>query len=130
MRERARRCPRFVYPVFKPGGAYFALVGEWQDRFCIFTYLEDYKRSPSAAQPYLSLALYDDWLARKQLLLVRGDFSAHLRKADAQHLLTLVRHFYAIEPRAVETFNHEPAAFNWADHLRDCPRAQQAGGKG
>jgi glycine/D-amino acid oxidase-like deaminating enzyme len=60
-------------------------------------------------------------LERKQLVLVRGDFSGHLRKADAVHLLNLMRHFYFAEPRAVETFNLEPARFDWTAHLRDCP---------
>ena len=120
--ERKRRCPRFLYPVHKPGGAYFTLYAEWQDSFCIFAFLDDYRRNPSAAEPYLSVALYDDLLVRKQTVLVRGDFSGHLRKADAAHLLTLMRHFYFTEPRAVETFNLDPRSFDWAKHLADCPR--------
>ena len=56
-----------------------------------------------------------------QLVLVRGDFSGHLRKADAAHLLTLMRYYYFSEPAAVETFNLDPRAFDWTRHLAGCP---------
>ena len=119
--ERRRRCPRFVYPVLRGGGAYFTLVAEWQDKFCIFTSLEDYRRNPGSAEPYLSVALFDEFLERKQVVLVRGDFSGHLTKADAAHLVNLMRYYYFTDPRAVETFNREPARFDFAAHLRDYP---------
>jgi hypothetical protein len=122
IQERKRRCPRFIYPVLKGDGKFFNLYAEWQDNFCIFTFLDDYRRNPSAAEPYLSVALYDEFLTRKQLVLVRGDFSGHLRKADATHLLNLMRFFYFQEPRAVETFNLEPTKFDFTSFLRDCPR--------
>jgi len=54
-------------------------------------------------------------------VLVRGDFSGHLRKADAAHLLTLMRYYYFSEPAAVETFNLDPRAFDWTRHLAGCP---------
>lgn len=122
IQERKRRCPRFVYPVLKGDGKFFNLIAEWQDKFCIFTYLEDYKRNPSGAEPYLSVALYDDFLPRKQLVLVRGDFSGHLRKRDAAHVLNLMRFFYFQEPKHVETFNLDPARFDFTALLRDCPQ--------
>jgi hypothetical protein len=120
--ERKRRCPRFVYPVLKGDGKFFTLLAEWQDKFCIFTFLDDYRRNPSAAEPYLSVALFDDLLDRKQLVLVRGDFSGHLTKADATHLLNLMRYFYFQEPRWVETFNKDPATFDFNALLRECPK--------
>lgn len=119
--ERKRRCPRFVYPVLRGGGAYFTLVAEWQDKFCIFTSLEDYRRNPGTAEPYLSVALFDEFIERKQVVLVRGDFSGHLTKADAAHLVNLMRYYYFTDPRAVETFNKEPSRFDFAAHLRDYP---------
>lgn len=119
--ERKRRCPRFIYPVLKGDGNFFNLVAEWQDNYCIFTYLEDYKKNPATAEPYLSIALFDDFLARKQLVLVRGDFTGHLTKRDAAHLLNLMRYFYFSEPRHVETFNKDPSNFDFNTFLRDCP---------
>ncbi len=119
--ERRMRCPRFVYPVLKGEGKYFALMAEWQDKFCIFSFLEDYKRNPSAAEPYLSVALHDEFLGRKGLVLVRGDFSGHLLKRDAAHLLNLMRHFYFQEPKWVETFNRDPGSFDWNSFVASCP---------
>lgn len=124
--ERKRRCPRFIYPVLKGDGKFFNLIAEWQDKFCIFTFLEDYRRNPSKAEPYLSVALYDDLLARKQLVLVRGDFSGHLTKRDAAHLLNLMRHFYFHEPKWVEAFNKEPASFDFSAFLNSCPQPPAA----
>ena len=59
---------------------------------------------------------------RAQLVLVRGDFSGHLRKADAAHLLTLMRYYYFSEPGAVETFNLDPRAFDWPAFLAAVPK--------
>lgn len=125
--DRRRRCPRFVYPVLKGDGKFFSLMSEWQDRFCIFTFLEDYRRSPATAEPYLSVALYDDLLERKGLVLARGDFSAHLTKRDAAHVLNLMRHFYFTEPRWVETFNRDPRAFDFGAFMAACPQPPKEG---
>ena len=120
--ERRQRCPRMLYPVLKGDGKFFNLVAEWQDKFCIFTWLEDYRRDPSRAEPYLSVALFDDFLERKQLVLVRGDFSGHLRKRDAAHILNLMRYYYFQEPKWVETFNRDPGAFDFTSFLASVPR--------
>ena len=130
VQERKRRCPRFIYPVLKGDGKFFNLYAEWQDKFCIFTFLDDYRRSPSTAEPYLSVALFDDFLPRKQLVLVRGDFSGHLLKGDATHLLNLMRYFYFSDPRAVETFNLAPAQFDFARFLRDYPTPERLAAAG
>lgn len=129
IQERKRRCPRFLYPVLKGDGKYFTLIAEWQDQFCIFTFLDDYRRNPSAAEPYMSVALYDDFLARKQLVLVRGDFSGHLQKRDAAHLLNLMRYFYFVDPRHVELFNKEPSKFDWNGFVASCPPPPPLGSK-
>jgi len=122
MKERRRRCPRFIYPVLKGDGKFFNLIAEWMDNYCIFTYLEDYKRDPSRAEPYLSVAVYDDFLERKQIALVRGDFSGHLRKRDAAHLLNLMRYYYFQESKWVETFNRDPSNFDFTSYLASVPR--------
>jgi hypothetical protein len=116
-----RRCPRFIYPVLKGDGKFFTIVSEFQDNYCIFTFLDDYKKNPSTAEPYMSVAIYPDFLERKQLVLVRGDFSGHLTKRDAAHILNLMRHFYIHEPKYLETFNRDPGSFDFAAFVRDCP---------
>jgi hypothetical protein len=124
--ERKRRCPRFIYPVLKGDGKFFNLVAEWQDNFCIFTYLDDYRKSPGSAEPYLSIALFDDLLVRKQLVLVRGDFSGHLTKRDAVHIVNLMRHFYFAEPKWVELFNRDPGSFDFTTFLANVPQPPAA----
>jgi hypothetical protein len=123
LRERRQRCPRMLYPVLKGEGKFFTLVAEWQDKYCIFTWLEDYRRDPSRAEPYLSVALFDDFLDRKQVVLVRGDFSGHLLKRDAAHILNLMRYYYFQEPKWVETFNKDPGSFDFTAFLASVPRA-------
>lgn len=51
-----RRRPRFVFPVFKDKGAFYMLMGEWQDNSLILTYLEHYKRDPNSAEPCVAAA--------------------------------------------------------------------------
>ena len=121
VRERRARCPRFVIPVLKGDGKFFTLVSQWQDNFCIFTFLEDFRRDPSRAEPYLSLAVYEDLAPRHGLVLVRGDFSGHLTKRDAAHVLNLLRFFYFAEPKWVETFNRDAAAFDFTAFLAAVP---------
>lgn len=121
VRERARRCPRFVVPVLKGEGKFFNLVSQWQDNFCIFTFLEDFRRDASRAEPYLSIAVYEDLVPRHALALVRGDFSGHLTKRDAAHVLNLMRFFYFSEPKWVEAFNRDPAAFDFTAYLAAVP---------
>ena len=130
IQERKRRCPRFIFPVMKGEGKFFNLLAEWQDKYCIFTYLDDYRRAPGRAEPYLSIALFDEFLPRKGLVLVRGDFTGHLVKADAVHVLNLMRHFYFTDPRHVETFNRDPASFDFTAFLRDCPPPPAAAAPG
>ena len=125
--ERKRRCPRFVYPILKGDGKYFNLIAEWQDNFCIFAYLDEYKRSPGHAEPWLSVALYPDFVTSKGVVLVRGDYSGHLTKADATHALNLMRHFYFTDPRHVETFNKDPAAFDWGAFMNSVPAPPKKG---
>lgn len=70
----------FIFPVRKGPNEFFMLVAQFQGRHCIFTYLEDFKRNPHGCEPYMAVTFFDDFLDRKQLVLVRGDFSAHLSK--------------------------------------------------
>ncbi len=113
--------PYFVFPVRKGDGKFFTLICQFQDKHAIFTYLEDYKRDPARAEPYLAVTFFDDFMSRKGLVLVRGDFSYHLNKQDAARLLRLLHHFYVVDPRHVETFNKDPRSFDFTRFLAECP---------
>lgn len=69
----------FVYPVFRDGG-YFMLLSEFQDMCFLFTFLEDYRKNPKTANPWMSLTLYDEFVQDKGLGLLRGDVAAQLTR--------------------------------------------------
>lgn len=75
--------PFFVFPVHREGG-FFTLLSQFQDKYCLFTYLDDYKANPATAQPYLTLTLYDDLVEDKGLALARGDYGLLLGREVRQ----------------------------------------------
>lgn len=121
LRERGRKWPRLVYIVRRDKGQFYTLVGEWQDNVLLLTALDDYRRDPNTAEPYMSLSLYDDLAQRKQIVLVRGDFSYHLHKRDAERILRQVRHWYLHEPQTVEQFNERPGEFDFQRYVDRSP---------
>lgn len=69
----------FVLPVFRDKG-YMTLISQYQDICFLITSLEEFRKNPTAATPYLSMTLYDDFIHDKGLGLVRGDVGIHLTK--------------------------------------------------
>lgn len=98
------------------------LLAQWQDDHCIFTYLEDYKRDPASAQPYMAIKMHTDFLQSKDVVLVRGDFSGYLNKADAKHLVTMLMHIYLRDSKWLVRFNKDPSAFNFQQYLEQYPK--------
>ncbi len=122
LKERARRCPLFIYPVARPGSdadtrkGFFTLVGQWQENNLVFTFLDDFRTSPMTAQPWLAFSTYDDLVEEKGLALLRGEFTTRLDKEDVDRIFDSVRHFYLGDGyRHVESFNHSPDQFQFAD---------------
>lgn len=111
-----------MFPVHRGEGEFFTLISQFQMPHLIFTFLDDYRRSPERAEPYMAVTFFTDFMAKKDVVLVRGDFSGHLKVDDARRLLRLVEHYYVREPRLVEQFNHEPDRFDWNRFLQTCPR--------
>lgn len=107
----------------KPGG-HFNLVSQFQGKHCLYTFLEDYKKDPENATPYMVLTVYDELLTKKQISLLRGDLiSGHLSYLDAQRLLALTKRFYldSAEFKWVEDFNRRPRDFHFDAYLKHCP---------
>ena len=122
LQDRARRSPMFIYPVSRPSSdssprkGFFTLVGQWQDKSLIFTFLEDFRSSPMTAQPWLAFSAYDELAEEKGLALMRGEFTTRLDKDDVENIMNSVRHFYLGDGyRHVETFNHQPDQFNFSE---------------
>jgi ATP synthase F1 complex assembly factor 1 len=112
--SRATKNPMFVLPVFRKDG-FFNLLSQWQDKSFLLTFLEEYKKNPSAAQPWMCLTVYEDLAFEKQLSLVRGDFTPHLTKADAEIVQKQLIACYMNNELFtwVNTFNTRPQDFDF-----------------
>tara|TARA_B110001452_G_C15150388_1_gene400385 strand:- start:258 stop:992 length:735 start_codon:yes stop_codon:yes gene_type:complete len=131
--ERGRESPLFIFPVRREQG-HFMLLSQFDVQHSVFvmTFLEDYKRNPAAAQPWLSVTLFDELMASKGLGLLRVEVRAsspsrslsvavlltdrraswqavpeRLAKAEAAHIMSLVRRYYGTDDYdRVWSFNH------------------------
>lgn len=121
MMERSRQYPMFVVPVRKGAGKFWMLVAQWQENTCMFTYLDDFRKNPYAAEPYMAVTYYDELLARKQLVLARADKSGYLTKLEAQRVMSLIKKFYLGDSKWVKTFNETPDEFDFNRYLAECP---------
>lgn len=52
------------------------------------TYLEDFKRDPTSAMPYLTFTIFDDMVEKKQVALIRGEVSNNMTVAEAERYVT------------------------------------------
>lgn len=74
--QNAQNAPMFIFPVPQGdagAGGYFTMVCQNQQKSFILTFLEDFKKNPTNAAPYLVLTLFDELVRVKQLALLRGD---------------------------------------------------------
>jgi ATP synthase mitochondrial F1 complex assembly factor 1 len=116
--KRAVGAKFFTFPIRRDKG-YFVVLTQYQDSCWLVTYLEDFKRNPAGAQPYMTVTIYDDLVAGgKNSILVRGDLcSPMIGKDDGVKLMELLRRFYAGDEgyKFVEQFNFQPREFNHED---------------
>lgn len=100
---------------------YFTLILQWQDRHCMLTFLEDYRKNPMGAEPYVTFTVYDDFVISKQLALVRGDVGNKLTRKEAAGLWALIKRFYVEELNhfdVVVKFNERSNEFQFEQVLR------------
>ena len=85
------------------------------------TFLEDYRKNPMGALPYVTFTVYDDFVKSKQIALVRGDVSHKLSCKEAGELWRLIKRFYLEEMGSfdvVVTFNERSHEFDFNRILR------------
>ena len=83
--QNAQAAPMFVLPVPKEeDNSYFMLVCQNQQKSFILTYLEDFRKNPTAANPYLVLTMFDELVRVKQLALLRGDVISHMTQEEGR----------------------------------------------
>ena len=93
---RGAESPTFIFPLRRDGG-HFMLFSQYApaSRMFVFTYLEDYRRSPEMAQPWASVHLFDEFVTTKAIGLLRAEVvPERLTTAEADHLLLLIRRYY------------------------------------
>lgn len=120
-KHRSHKHPMFVLPVRREGG-YMTMLTQFQGNACLFTYLEDYKKNPQSALPWLAIHLFDDLMDTHSICLARGEFSKpHLTKPEANRLMSLLHRFYINDDhyKLVAQFNDSPNLFDAGRHLGD-----------
>ena len=117
----------FLFPVPKGSNtngadsdAYFMLVLQNQQKSTILTYLEDYKRNPLNANPYLVLTFFDELITSKNLALLRGDVISHMSRLEGATIMEQVLQSYLVdsEYETVRQFNHEPSSFDFETYTK------------
>lgn len=73
------RSKNFIFPVYRDSG-YMMVISQFQDMCFLLTYLEEYRKNPAAANPWMSVTLYDEFIPDKGIGLLRGDVSNQLTK--------------------------------------------------
>eukprot|EP00514_Thraustochytrium_sp_LLF1b_P006051 CAMPEP_0184527148 /NCGR_PEP_ID=MMETSP0198_2-20121128/11041_1 /TAXON_ID=1112570 /ORGANISM="Thraustochytrium sp., Strain LLF1b" /LENGTH=197 /DNA_ID=CAMNT_0026918783 /DNA_START=92 /DNA_END=685 /DNA_ORIENTATION=- len=119
--QRSAESPVFVFPVVKSLSQFYTLLAQWDANHCVMTYLEDYQKDPKTAVPYFYLVAYPEFLASKDLVLVRGEFLPYLTKDEARVLLGKVVDMYGLDEKYehVKTFNHNPNSFDFAAAFKE-----------
>ena len=86
--KKKKKYQMCIVPIFKSKDSYLILLTQFQDTHIIATYLEEFKKNPSGASPWLAVNFYDDLWKDKGLSLVRCDFLPNVTKeVSVIHLL-------------------------------------------
>lgn len=122
MIERLKESPLFIHPVFKDetGDTHIIMLSQMQEKYIMFTYLEEYKQNPEAATQWASLKVFDDFASSKGLALVRGDLSPQLTRAEGDILTRSMLHVYLDDTayaQHVKTFNNAPEQFDFGAYI-------------
>eukprot|EP00347_Sterkiella_histriomuscorum_P019289 403342215 len=118
--SNGQHSPMFIYPVPKEAG-YFMLLSQNQQKSFIFTYLEDFKKNPLAANPYLVLTCFDELVRSKGIALIRGDVIGQLTKDEGETIMNKLLNSYLIDSQyeRVKQFNHTPQQFNYEEYQEE-----------
>jgi hypothetical protein len=117
--SRMAECSMCIWPVYKNETDHFMLLSQFQDKFVLCTYLEEYKTNPGGASPWMSLAMFDEFCSDKDLSLIRGDFTPNLTKAEGDTICRMIMHAYHNNEsyEFIKKFNQKPSEFNFEEYL-------------
>lgn len=121
LQQRGPNTQYFIHPIPRESG-YFVMLTQYQDKSFLVTYLEDYKKNPMNAQPYMTITLYDELQHSKDLVLVRADVCAlaTMTKQECDVLTRTVIASYVEDGMYtnVFTFNKQPDQFNFDEYVK------------
>ncbi len=115
-----KKCPLFIVPVFKSPDSYLILLTQFQEKHIIATFLDEYKKNPSGAQPWLSISIYDEFSKAKGLHLLRCDFLPNLTKDESKRTFGAIIDSYSRDEQMlsyIEAFNLKPDSFDYNKFL-------------
>lgn len=111
--------PFFIQPVFREEG-HFMIVSQFQaPNYFLCAFLEDYKMDPSAAQPLLTISVFDDLADTKDVVLLRCDIINRGIEDDEGYKIcqNLIKDYIDFE--SVQMFNKKPDHFNIDDFVKE-----------
>ncbi|MEW5302752.1 MAG: hypothetical protein WDW36_005501 [Sanguina aurantia] len=116
LQERAKSSPLFVLPMPKPGG-FFTFLWQVQLPYVFVTSVDEYRKHTGGAPAHLSVTLYTELLASKDVVLVRADIvnDQTVSVPEANTMVQLLRAFYTDDKdhEMVHAFNHNQDAFSF-----------------
>mmetsp|Transcript_15250 Transcript_15250/g.22722 ORF Transcript_15250/g.22722 Transcript_15250/m.22722 type:complete len:258 (-) Transcript_15250:240-1013(-) len=117
--SKAAQCPFFIQPVFR-GEGHFMVVSQFQTpNYFLLALLEDYKMDPAAAQPILTVSVFDDLAETKDVVLLRCDIINRGIEDDEGYKLcqNLINDYLEFE--GVHMFNKNPDAFDVDEFVKE-----------
>jgi len=117
--SKAAQCPFFIQPVFR-GEGHFMIVSQFQTpNYFLLALLEDYKMDPAAAQPILTVSVFDDLAETKDVVLLRCDIINRGIEDDEGYKLcqNLINDYLEFE--GVHMFNKKPDAFDVDEFVKE-----------
>ena len=123
IKTRAKISPLFIVPVFKSSSldSFVMLISQYQENGgFILTYLEEYRRRPDTATPWMSLMLYSDLQDTKDITLLRSDFTANVSKKENTAISRMIVDSYLyndVYGGYVYPFNKKPDKFDFDKYL-------------
>jgi hypothetical protein len=115
--SRASECPQYIIPVIKEQQGFYFMFAEFKpdEATAYMTPLEDYRKSPRYAQPWLALQFFTDVPGT---VLGQANFLKALAKPQAEALVdAYVEHYSkdALYNKHVAAFNKRQGEFDFAD---------------
>ena len=97
------------------------LLCQSQQKSFVCTYLDDFKKDPTGANPYMVMTLFDELVRVKHLALLRGDVIFGMTQDEGGVVMEMLLDSYLVDSEfeKVRQFNHAPATFDIEKHTQE-----------